>query len=108
MITLRVIPLSPLSELAIRTYIDSCTNPSVKDRLRMWKAKKIEGIMYKQSGIVKPVMVREEFDLDPLSLSFIVLDNYESYGDDLIVKAKLNYLSLFKVNEKELLFEVLK
>ena len=108
MITLRVIPLSPFCELAIRTYIDSCTNPSVKDRLRLWKAKKLEGLMYKQSGVVKPVMVREEFDLEPLSLSFIVLDDYESYADDLIANAKINYLSLFKVNEKELLFEVLK
>lgn len=91
--SLRIIPKTSLAESCLKKYIDSCINPSLKDKITTWKAKQVTKLVYK--NISPPNMLREEFNEQPLVLSCIVEDSYIQYADSILEKAKVTYEKLF-------------
>lgn len=105
MSSLKIIPINDLAVLKLKKYIDSCTNPSVKDRLRIWKAKQVTNLIYR--GMPEPKMLREEWDDLSCSLTIFVEDEYEQYSRELLENCKINFLKLVKASETDFSIEVL-
>jgi len=88
-------------------YIDSVLNPSSKDRIKMWKAKKLNNLLYSSLHIQPIKMVEESVDELTGCIELHILEQYVQYSDELISKGIEQYKKLLNVTRDDVLFEVI-